>query len=338
MKKSEFKNIDLIKASRIYAKLQSDVNDAGILDRSYFYYAGLALFSFAGFFASFAAVYFSHSYLTLVLSCFSLTMFSVQLGGLVHDSGHRAIFKGAKANDLAGYIFAANILTVYDSWKQTHNAHHAKPNQVKEDPDMEIPFISFNTEGYERKTTLEKLFIKYQAYFYYPILSFAALSLRLGRITYYKNFKAHMWWHFTIYIAGLLLWFVAPFFVFNLAKALFFVLFINVTMGIYMSNIFAPNHKGMPELEKGKKLSFLEQQITTARNVKGGLLTDFFLLGLNYQAEHHLFPNCPRNKLRLITPYLKKVCKELNMEYTVVSFVESNKIIIKELHSVSLAI
>ena len=94
----------------------------------------------------------------------------------------------------------------------------------------------------------------------------------------------------------------------------------------------------MPEVKKGTKLSFLEQQITTSRNVKGGLITDTLLVGLNYQIEHHLFTNCPRNKLKLITPFVKEICNDLNLQYTSVNFTESNKIIIKELHSVSLAI
>ena len=318
--------------------MKVEVSRAGILDRSYFYYFALILFAYGGFFLSLVGVYFANSFLPLLLATLCLTAFFVQIGGLIHDSGHRAIFNTPRANDFLGYIFAGTILTVYDSWKTTHNAHHANPNKIEEDPDMEIPFITYDLVGYQRKSRLEKLLIEYQAYLYYPILSMAAVSLRIGRIAYYKNFRVDMWWHLLIYILGFAFWFIVPFFVFDFGKALFSIALANFTMGIYMSNIFAPNHKGMPEVKAGTKLSFLEQQILTARNVRGGFLTDFLLLGLNYQTEHHLFPNCPRNKLKLITPYVKKVCRQLNLQYTEVSFVKSNKIILSELNSVSLSV
>ena len=57
---------------------------------------------------------------------------------------------------------------------------------------------------------------------------------------------------------------------------------------------FAPNHKGMPTIAPEEELDFLRRQVLTSRNVRGGLLTDFALGGLNYQIEHHLFPSMPR--------------------------------------------
>ena len=93
----------------------------------------------------------------------------------------------------------------------------------------------------------------------------------------------------------------------------------------------------MPEIKKGLKLSFLEQSIITSRNLKGGFLTELFFIGLNLQIEHHLFTNCPRNKLKLITPYAKKLCHEMGLEYTDVGIIETNKIILDELRKVALA-
>lgn len=102
-----------------------------------------------------------------------------------------------------------------------------------------------------------------------------------------------------------------------------------------MYNIFAPNHKGMPQLPKDIKISFMEHQIMTTRNIYGHWLTDFVYLGLNYQIEHHLFPNCPRNKLKLITPYVEDICRKMNLEFTRVSVLESNKIILSELNRIA---
>ena len=73
----------------------------------------------------------------------------------------------------------------------------------------------------------------------------------------------------------------------------------------------------------------------TARNVNGHFLTDLFYMGLNYQIEHHLFPNCPRNKLKLISPYVKKLSRQLKLDYESVSVLGAARIILKELSSVA---
>ncbi len=42
------------------------------------------------------------------------------------------------------------------------------------------------------------------------------------------------------------------------------------------------------------KLDFLRRQVLMSRNVRGGVIADFAMGGLNYQIEHHLFPSMPR--------------------------------------------
>jgi fatty acid desaturase len=84
-----------------------------------------------------------------------------------------------------------------------------------------------------------------------------------------------------------------------------------------MANIFATNHKGMPQLSKDTEMSNLEQQIITTRNVRPGILTDFIYLCLNYQIEHHLYRQCPRSKLKLLVPYIKDFCQRTGIPYTV---------------------
>src|SRR5207253_9461069 len=96
--------------------------------------------------------------------------------------------------------------------------------------------------------------------------------------------------------------------IFPLAKVLVLFAVVHRTMGFYLSNVFAPNHKGMPQIAEGTEISFLEQQISTSRNITPGWLVDFVYFGLNYQIEHHLFPTCPRSKLKQITPYVLEIC------------------------------
>ena len=59
----------------------------------------------------------------------------------------------------------------------------------------------------------------------------------------------------------------------------------------------------MPTAED--ELDFLRKQVLTSRNVRGGRLVDIALGGLNYQIEHHLFPNMPRANLRRAQPIVR---------------------------------
>ena len=67
--------------------------------------------------------------------------------------------------------------------------------------------------------------------------------------------------------------------------------------GVYMGASFAPNHKGMPLIDRDAKLDFFTKQVRTSRNVSGGWWATTLMGGLNYQIEHHLFPSMPRPHL-----------------------------------------
>ena len=83
-----------------------------------------------------------------------------------------------------------------------------------------------------------------------------------------------------------------------------------------MGTIFAPNHKGMPLVAaEDPPLSYLHQQVVTARNVRGGIWAELWYGGLNYQIEHHLFPTMPRYCFRAARPLILAYCKRHGLPY-----------------------
>jgi fatty acid desaturase len=333
-----FPTLSLVEGAKAYAQLRSEVTEAGILDRSYGYYFMNGLFAIGGFFLTILFIYFASPLWLVGILGLLFTFFMVQFGGLFHDAGHRAIFKSIKFNDLVGHICGFLFVDSIDAWMRVHNKHHASTNEMDEDPDLEIPLHSFTTSRFMQEIGWAKVFKRYQAYTFYPLRILVFVTRRLAALSYFiETFTIRNSWKLLLFAVGIFIWFLLPFILFDFAKALVAVLSINISGGFYLSNIFAPNHKGMPQLKKGQKISFLEHQIITSRNVKGGYLTELFFVGLNYQIEHHLFTNCPRNKLKLVTPFVKKICKKYGFEYTEVGIVETNKIILRELNDVALA-
>jgi fatty acid desaturase len=106
-------------------------------------------------------------------------------------------------------------------------------------------------------------------------------------------------------------------------KALVFVSVHQRLLGLYLGAVFAPTHKGMPILSKDDDSDFLRRQVLTARNVRGGLLTDLLLGGLNYQIEHHLFPHMPCPSLPRAQPVLRTYCLGHGLPYAETSLIDS---------------
>src|SRR5439155_1528275 len=113
------------------------------------------------------------------------------------------------------------------------------------------------------------------------------------------------------------------FFFLGIWQAILFILVHQSLSGIYLGSIFAPNHKGMPMLDKESDMSFLYRQVVTARNVKAHPITDFWYGGLNYQIEHHLFPSMTRTNLRKAQRLIKAFCGEHAIPYYETSILQS---------------
>jgi fatty acid desaturase len=107
--------------------------------------------------------------------------------------------------------------------------------------------------------------------------------------------------------------------------------------GFYMGASFAPNHIGMPIVDRDSRLDFLDKQVLTARNVSGGWWMTGLMGGLNYQIEHHLFPSMPRPHLARARVLVRAHCAEQNVPYTETGFVESYRIVVAYLNRVGLA-
>jgi len=319
-----------------YNHLKADITAAGILDRSLSFYWPLILVTFAGYALCAWAIVITDGYLWLTLACLGFSAFSVQLAGLMHDAGHRAVFRSTRNNNLLGLATTAAIGMVFPNWVQRHNLHHAHPNQQDLDPDIVVPFLVLNEADLAGKDSVQRFFIRWQAYYYYPLGALVSFSNRLGSITYFMQHRTRPnLARLLLYLPAIVLLFPAPFLAFPLEKATFVFLLVHISTGIYLANCFAPNHKGMPSVARDADISFLEQQVRTSRNVRGGLLTDFLLVGLNHQVEHHLFPACPRNKLKRLGPYVRQVCEEQGILYTQTSFLRTNSILVAHLHRVS---
>ena len=225
-----------------------------------------------------------------------------------------------------------------DAWSYEHNIMHHYHLGEDEDPDN----IEVNVD-LVRTSTIPNAF-KYL---------FVALLAATWKLTYYapntlrilenkerrkKNQQEVQDLEYTPFTKnGLRLWksYVMPYLIvrFILVPALFLPLgteamlnaFIIILMAEAVANlhsflVIVPNHSAediyrFEEPHQSQGEFYLRQIMGSVNYNTGSDLIDFGHGWLNYQIEHHLFPNLPLSQYQVMQPIVKEICKKHKLEY-----------------------
>jgi fatty acid desaturase len=270
-----------------------------------------------------------------------LGVMSAQYGFIAHEAAHRQIFRNNKLNDWTGLILANLFAGLsYGFWLKKHNKHHQRPNQIGEDPDIAIRVLSFTTESKMSKKGIERWFSDRQGYLFPLLLLFTGFDLLLDSVAgmgrkdrsigiRVLEFSLMLIRQFAPYVVLAIMF--GPFW----AMAMWFVMM--MSFGFFMGAAFAPNHKGMPLVEKDSSLDFFSRQVLTSRNIKGSWLKDNLMGGLNYQVEHHLFPSMARPYLRKTHAIVSEYCRQNDVTLVEMNLFSSYMVIMKHLNKVGLS-
>ncbi len=324
-------------AASDYSDLKYQIKKAGLLEKQPHFYLGMLVVLMVLLVVCVLILHFVKPFWLQLPNVTLLALITTQFGLLGHAAGHRQLFRKTWINDIVGLIVGNLIVGLsHEWWMERHNKHHSHPNQRGMDPDVFIPVIAFAPEDLQGKGKSLLYLMKYQAYFFFPMLSLALISMQINSIQHIFHKQLHypvaerllLFLHFALYF-GLV------FSCLTFWQALIFILAHYILSGIYMGSIFAPNHKGMPVLEKGSQLDFLHRQVITARNVRAHTLTDLWYGGLNYQIEHHLFPSMAQNKLREAQVIVRAFCQAQAISYYETTMWQSYRETLSSLHEVT---
>ncbi|CCH28613.1 Fatty acid desaturase [Saccharothrix espanaensis DSM 44229] len=314
--------------------MSRSVKQAGLLDRRIGFYVLCLVGGIAALGATITAmVVVGDSWWQLALAALLAVVFT-QLAFLGHDAGHRQMFATNKVNGAIGLVLGNLLVGVgFGWWMGKHNRHHANPNHEDEDPDVDIAVLAFSAEQAQRKRGFFRWVVKHQAWLFFPLLLLEGFSLHAISIGAAVRREVRGWQvELVLFAVHVVAYFGLVFTIMSPGKAIAFIALHQGLFGVYMGCSFAPNHKGMPVLTAGHQLDFLRKQVLTSRNVTGGWFTDFLLGGLNYQIEHHLFPNMPRPHLRHAQKLVRDFCHEKSISYAECGLFRSYGYVLEFLH------
>src|SRR5258708_2048213 len=171
-----------------YAIVKRRIQEAGLLDKQPWFYARSICAKLLVLAACLAVFVLFRNPWVQAANAVVLAILSGQLGFQLHDSGHRQMFARRWKNALVGLLTGDLLLGMsYGWWVDKHNRHHANPNHVDMDPDINNLAIAYNPEqALERRGPLRWL-AAYQAFAFFPMLFLLGVSMHVSGIPFLRS-------------------------------------------------------------------------------------------------------------------------------------------------------
>lgn len=240
-------------------------------------------------------------------------LFFMQAFILLHECGHRSLFKQAGMNQLVGTIVSILVFIPYRNWREIHDLHHKWAGIRDKDPTTEDTFA-------DQLSDSQKKIINIAWKFYLPLFT---LGYRIGTYWNTTKLKKHLapaayqkclrW--MLVYILFYVVTFIIAYdFILSILPALL--------LSWVLCDILTLSQHAHIEMmhSQGRDLApfkYADQLIYSRSLVFPHWFGRFILLNFNYHEFHHAYPGLPcyyLDQLQLGThnsyqfvPWLKRV-------------------------------
>jgi len=253
---------------------------------------------------------------------------------IMHDANHGSYSKKVWVNNLLGFslnLIGGNAF----NWKVQHNViHHTYTNvhEVDEDISPRGVLRLAPTENWKPIHQFQHLY----AWFLYGLLTIVWLLFKdFSRLNRYSREGLVTKQKTTIGVEWAILLVSKAFYVFYLFvlpailvpaiawwMPIVGFLIMHFIAGFVLSIIFQPAHVidgteyPLPDSDGNLENNWAIHQLHTTTNFgRKHRMFSWFVGGLNYQVEHHLFPNICHVHYRAIAPIVEKTAKEFGLPY-----------------------
>lgn len=247
------------------------------------------------------------------------------LFNMTHDANHFSISKHKLINTI--FCLSADIIGVSSTiWRIFHNKHHRNPNVFGLDFDLDQGYL-LRFSPYQEKRWFHAYQVFY-AWFLFPLIlirrnfikDFSCLTKVLreekGVIT-----KTDLYTIFIGKLAFFFLAFIFPSFYYSIPIVLLFYFLIYSIAGIIISTTFILTHvndkvtfSSVSNVTKSNS-DFIDQIETSVDFSRNNPILRWYLGGLNFQTEHHLFPHICHIHYPAISKIVEKTCAKFDIPY-----------------------
>ena len=264
-------------------------------------------------------------YYKLVISLFVSLAIPCMLFNVTHDATHFSISKHNWVNKL--FCFSADLLGISSKvWLVLHHRHHRNPNVLGLDSDLEQGALL-------RLTPQQKWFWfhKYQVFYVWLLFPFNLIRRNLIKDfsclkkLLQEDKKAITKRDLINIFAGKAIFsglvFILPLCYYSIPEVLFFYFTIFGVSGFIISVILIVAHVNDKTvfpivLEKnGYNSDFIFQIETSVDFSKNNRILSWYVGGLNFQTEHHLFPHVCHLHYPAFSKIVEKNCQKFNVDY-----------------------
>jgi fatty acid desaturase len=238
-----------------------------------------------------------------------------------HDGCHFAL----SVNPIINQVFSYSIPQFSNAvaWYFQHNiGHHCYTNILKKDPDL------YHSKNLCRKTydikhknlyNYQNITVSFEWFLTFIGMTILSTIKMLQTNTFYniiplKLSKKEKYLHILERLVYVFVFIIYPFLVFPIFKAVIFAFIPRIIFSLFfmLNSQITHIHTDCMVNEKDW---YKHQVITSSNHGMKKWFNFIFSGGLNYQIEHHLFPNINHCHHPYLQPIVKRICKKYGVKY-----------------------
>lgn len=251
---------------------------------------------------------------------------------IMHDANHGTYSRRKWVNNFLGYMIHF-IGGSQGNWKIQHNVlHHSFTNIDGLDEDIDSGVIRLSP--HQKRSKLHRFQIFYAPFLYGLMTVYWLFSKDFEGLVRYNNkgllkmqginFKRSMTHLVATKVVYIILTLIIPLIVLPFSAGIIILAFLwmHFICGMSLALIFQPAHVieettffETTECGSMENHRAIHQMRTTANFANKSRLFTWLIGGLNFQIEHHLFPNICHVHYRHIAGIVKKTAQEFNVPY-----------------------
>lgn len=258
-----------------------------------------------------------------VTACF----FGARCGWVQHEGGHSSLTGNIWWDKrIQAFTGGFGLASSGDMWNLMHNKHHATPQKVRHDMDLDTtPAVAFFNTAVEenRPRKFSKLWLRVQAWTFVPVTSGLVLLawmylLHPRHIIRRKNYEEAAWIVAAHIIRTSIIKAVTGY-----SWVTCYGLFLSTmwVSGCYLFAHFSTSHTHLDVVPSDKHLSWVRYAVDHTIDIDPSKSVVNWLMGyLNCQVIHHLFPDMPQFRQPEVSRRFVSFAKKWNLNYKVMSY------------------